>query len=223
METKNTTFPWYKERLQTQYLKASKNKLSSVSSCWPFLSPEDFSDCSSVSHRDQKDVSQLIFQQTLHHISSQKPRTSITKEHTCFSKQTTQKQRRREYVASVEEKLKQHPLAMYPHYKDHLTPELFDQVVSILDPGMCTNSPSASPALEEEDGDQAKQETSANNINPDVQKLIPRNPYVLEQIPVNNMKKHQMTSVSQPDSPSDTTTADRLFRKWFTGRHYDTA
>lgn len=35
-----------------------------------------------------------------------------------------QKQIRSTYVASVEEKLKQHPLAMYPHYKDHLTPEV---------------------------------------------------------------------------------------------------
>lgn len=35
-----------------------------------------------------------------------------------------QKQIRREYVASVEEKLKQHPLAMYPHYKDHMTSEV---------------------------------------------------------------------------------------------------
>lgn len=35
-----------------------------------------------------------------------------------------QKQIRREYVAAVEEKLKQHPLAMYPHYKDHMTPDV---------------------------------------------------------------------------------------------------
>ncbi len=35
-----------------------------------------------------------------------------------------QKQTRREYVAAVEEKLKQHPLAMYPHYKDHMSPEV---------------------------------------------------------------------------------------------------
>ncbi|KAK5909485.1 hypothetical protein CesoFtcFv8_003411 [Champsocephalus esox] len=45
-----------------------------------------------------------------------------------------QKQIRRDYVAAVEEKLKQHPLAMFPHYRDHMTPELFDNVVSVLDP-----------------------------------------------------------------------------------------
>lgn len=35
-----------------------------------------------------------------------------------------QKQIRREYVAAVDEKLKQHPLAMFPHYQDHMTPEV---------------------------------------------------------------------------------------------------
>lgn len=36
----------------------------------------------------------------------------------------TQKQIRREYVAAVEERLKQHPLAMFPHYKAHMKPEV---------------------------------------------------------------------------------------------------
>lgn len=35
-----------------------------------------------------------------------------------------QKQIRREYVAAVEEELKQHPLAMYPYYKEDMTPEV---------------------------------------------------------------------------------------------------
>lgn len=36
----------------------------------------------------------------------------------------TQKQIRGEYVTAVEEKLKRHPLVIYPHYKDHMTPEV---------------------------------------------------------------------------------------------------
>ncbi|XP_074495199.1 protein FAM47E [Sebastes fasciatus] len=128
METKTTRpiFPWYKERLQTKYLKASANKISSVGSCCRFVNVnlDDFSSCTSVLSGDHRGVSPVIFQDTPNnHDSTPKPRKSISKEHACFSKQNIQKQIRREYVAAVEEKLKQHPLAMFPHYKDHMTPE----------------------------------------------------------------------------------------------------
>lgn len=117
----------YKERLQTKYLKASANKISSVGSCCRFVNVnlDDFSSCTSVLSGDHRGVSPVIFQDTPNnHDSTPKPRKSISKEHACFSKQNIQKQIRREYVAAVEEKLKQHPLAMFPHYKDHMTPEV---------------------------------------------------------------------------------------------------
>ncbi|XP_041793809.1 protein FAM47E isoform X2 [Chelmon rostratus] len=158
METSNTrpVFPWYKDRLQTKYLKASTNKVSSIGSCWHSVNLDEFSDCSSVLSGVQTGVSPVIFYGTPNHNSSQKPRKCISKEHACFSKQMIQKQIRREYVAAVEEKLKQHPLAMYPHYKDHMTPELFDKVVSVLDPEMCVNSASALPTPT---GDHAEENT----------------------------------------------------------------
>ncbi|AWP07476.1 putative protein FAM47C-like [Scophthalmus maximus] len=177
METKNTRpiFPWYKERLETKYLKDPTNKISSVSSCWRSVnvSLDDFSDCS------WRGVTPPVFHDT-NHRSTRKPRKSVPKEHACFSKQMVQKQIRREYVATVEEKLKQHPLAMYPHYKDHMTPELFAKVVSVLDPDMCANSaspfstPTADHAEEEdeencteprkEDVKRTKQGTCANKM-----------------------------------------------------------
>ncbi|XP_026177308.1 protein FAM47E isoform X2 [Mastacembelus armatus] len=148
METKRTQpiFPWYKERLQTKYRKRPTNKTSSVSSCLCFanMSLDDFSDCSSVLSKDRSGFSPVIFNGTPNSsITCQKPRRSISKQHACFSKQMIQKQIRKEYVTSVENKLKQHPLAMYPDYKNHLTPELFDKVVSILDPNMYIKTTSA--------------------------------------------------------------------------------
>nr|XP_046241385.1 protein FAM47E isoform X2 [Scatophagus argus] len=146
MESKNTRpiFPWYKERLQTKYHKTQPNK-TSLARRWSFvnLGLDGFTDCSSVSSRG---VSPVIFQGTQNLNSIQKPRKCISKEHACFSKQMIQKQIRREYVTAVEDKLKQHPLTMYPHYKDHMTPEIFEKVVSILEPDMCVNSACALPA-----------------------------------------------------------------------------
>ncbi|XP_076586916.1 protein FAM47E [Chaetodon auriga] len=165
METKNTgpIFPWYKERLQTKCLKASTNKISSVGSFWRSVnvSRDDFSDCSALLTGLQTDVSPVIFHGAPNRNSSQKPRKSISKEHACFSKQMTQKQIHREYVAAVEEKLKQHPLAMYPHYKDHMTPELFDKVVSVLDPEMCVSSASALPAPTRDHADEDEENCTA--------------------------------------------------------------
>lgn len=118
--------PRYKERLQIKYPKDPTNKISSVSSSWHFvnMSLDDFSDCSSVLFQFQRGLSPVIFHGNPKQKASQSSRKRISKEHACFSKQMTQKQIRREYVAAIEEKLKQHPLAIYPHYKDHMNPEV---------------------------------------------------------------------------------------------------
>jgi len=124
----------YKERLETKYLKAPANKISLVGSCCRFVNMrlDDFSDCSSDLSRNQRGVSSVIFQRdTSNHNSSQKHIKGLSKEHTCFSKQMIQKQIRRDYVAAVEEKLKQHPLAMFPHYRDHMTPEVSGHKISL--------------------------------------------------------------------------------------------
>ncbi|XP_037338803.2 protein FAM47B [Pungitius pungitius] len=150
MESKNTRplVPCYKEKLQRKHLKASANRtnISSVGTRRRFVtaSLED----SSVSSGDGGRVSPLVSDDAPKQkstASGQKPKKGLSKEHACFSKQMTQKQIRREYVASVEKELKRHPLAMFPHYKDHMTPELFDEVVSILDPELSVNGAARLP------------------------------------------------------------------------------
>ncbi|XP_051278781.1 uncharacterized protein zgc:158260 isoform X2 [Dicentrarchus labrax] len=220
METKNTRpiFPWYKERLQTKDLKTANKILVNTSL-------DDFSDCSSVLFGANRGVSPVILRGTPNPNSSQKPRKCISKEHACFSKQMIQKQIRREYVSSVEEKLKQHPLAMYPFYKDHITPELFDKVVSVLDPDMCVNSASAlsTPTVdhvEEEDEENCKEpskeevDREKHNKIPNDQTPTPRNPYIL-QMNANGIKKGQTIKVNQLSAHKDMKEAAKLFSKWF--------
>ncbi|XP_042344528.1 uncharacterized protein zgc:158260, partial [Plectropomus leopardus] len=161
---------------------------------------------------------------------SQKPKKCISKEHACFSKQMIQKQIGREYVAAVEEKLKQHPLAMYSHYKDHMTPELFDKVVSVLDPDMSVNSASALPTPTEECAEEyeddkngtesrevdmcrAKKGTSANEISPDVQNPSPRNSYNL-QMNETGIKQGRTSKVNQL-SNNDMKSAAKLFSRCY--------
>ncbi|XP_034397595.1 uncharacterized protein zgc:158260 [Cyclopterus lumpus] len=181
MERENArpVFPWYKERLQTKYLKAPANRNSSVGTCSRFasVSLDDFSDCSSVFSGDRGGVSPVIFHDAPKHNatnSGQKPRKCTSKEHACFSKQMIRKQMRREHVAAVEKELKQHPLAMFPHYKDHMTPELFDEVVSILDPDMSVSGASGLPTAP---GDHAEEENEENHTEPTA--TVTRDPRIL--------------------------------------------
>uniref|UniRef100_A0A8C9XYU6 Uncharacterized protein n=1 Tax=Sander lucioperca TaxID=283035 RepID=A0A8C9XYU6_SANLU len=232
METKNTRpiFPWYKERLQTKYHKAPANKMSLIGSCCRFVnvSLDDFSDCSSVLSGDQRGVSPVIFHDTPNQNSSQKHKKCISKEHACFSKQMIQKQIRREYVAAVEEKLKQHPLAMYPHYKDHMTPDVFDKVLSVLDPDMSVNSASALPTptgddVEEEDEENCtepsqeevnrlKHGTSAVKTSTNGQNPSPRNPYIVK-MNGNCIKNGQQ--VNQLSTHKDMKVAAKPFNRQF--------
>ncbi|KAM7415782.1 hypothetical protein PAMA_018039 [Pampus argenteus] len=170
----------YKERLQNKYLKVPTNTLSKVNSCWCFVNVRSFDELNDSSPNlpgAQRDVSPVNVPNIT---SNQTPQKGISKRHACFSKQMIQKQIRREYVAGLEEKLTQHPLALYPHYKDHMSPELFDKVASVLDPDMCVSSSSALPTpalghVEEEEvenfteptkeeANRAKQETPASKM-----------------------------------------------------------
>ncbi|XP_071753729.2 protein FAM47E [Centroberyx gerrardi] len=235
----------YKERLQTKYLKDPTNKPHLDSSSWRFLNSglDDFRDGCPILSGAQRGVSPVIFHDTPNRTSNRVPRKCFSKEQACLSKQMVQRQNRREHVAAVEEKLLQHPLALYPHYKDYMTPELFDRVLSVLDPDMCVNSASAVPTPsaerveeedeesctepnkeEEEEVDGAEQGTPANEMqahwhNPEIQKPRPRNPYIGLQIKQNGTKEDQSASVKQLSSlfqDDDIKKVTKLFSDWFT-------
>ncbi|KAM9143850.1 protein FAM47E [Pangshura tecta] len=52
----------------------------------------------------------------------------------------TRQEIRRDHIAQTEHCLSQHPLAIYPHLEESIPPELFEEVVAILDPEMCLHS-----------------------------------------------------------------------------------
>ncbi|KAH9487696.1 hypothetical protein Btru_069434 [Bulinus truncatus] len=56
-----------------------------------------------------------------------------------MSRTTPQQYQRREYVNQVEKGLLKHPLALYPHLEDSLAPDLFEDIVDLLDPQFNVN------------------------------------------------------------------------------------
>ncbi|XP_051964989.1 protein FAM47E isoform X1 [Xyrauchen texanus] len=146
----NSRFPWYKERLQTKYLRdLSKNQQLSGAldgRSWRFLSPgqDDFRDGYPTVHKAlftqcKCGTSPAVFGMPKHACSVKLPSKKLSKDQACYSKQNPQCQAQREFIDAVEYKLKQHPLAIYPHLESGMTPELFEQVLSVLDPDMCVN------------------------------------------------------------------------------------
>jgi len=53
---------------------------------------------------------------------------------TYLSRCTPQQQQRRDYINEVEQGLLKHPLALYPHLEESVAPELFEDIVDLLDP-----------------------------------------------------------------------------------------
>lgn len=122
-------FPWYKERLQTKYLKASTTKLPSLN----LVMDDSYPAPTWI----QEVISPVIFTTYRDHhccyTTMKVPRPPVSKKHACFSRQMIQKQKRREYVAAVEDKLRQ-PLAQYQQYMNYMPAELFEKLLAVLDP-----------------------------------------------------------------------------------------
>ncbi|XP_078532061.1 protein FAM47E-like [Lissotriton helveticus] len=141
--------PWYKERVTTKYLKdphTKRNLSGSLNGCrWRFLDPavDDFRDgyppqSSCLSPLQTKGATPIIH--NLHEPpgarDQKKPRRRFTKDQIVFSKLLPLQQARREYIDEIEYGLTKHPLALYPHLEDGIPPELFEDVIDILDPDM---------------------------------------------------------------------------------------
>uniref|UniRef100_H2ZJI7 Protein FAM47E n=1 Tax=Ciona savignyi TaxID=51511 RepID=H2ZJI7_CIOSA len=147
--------PWYKERLRTKYIKQRPKKEGSenlVGRNWILLRPgiDDFRDgkppefegkffaegskgIEPVINRSKDTLSSRLRRSN---VKGGRPRPSLTKSQACLDKSLPLQQKRRDHINEVEYGLTQHPLALYPHLEEGMSPELFEEIVDLLDPAM---------------------------------------------------------------------------------------
>nr|XP_055056771.1 uncharacterized protein zgc:158260 isoform X2 [Misgurnus anguillicaudatus] len=154
----NSKFPWYKERLQTKYLQdlSKKQQLSGAldGRRWRFLSPglNDFRDGYPTVHKElftrcECGPAPAVFGMPKHLCSVKLTPKRLSKDQACFSKLNPQSETQRGFIDAVEHRLKQHPLALYPHLECGMT----SKVLSVLDPDMRVNEELATTCPNNED------------------------------------------------------------------------
>ncbi|XP_002127250.3 protein FAM47E [Ciona intestinalis] len=162
--------PWYKERLRTKYIKQRPKKEGSenlVGRNWILLRSgiDDFRDGLPPEFdgkffvEGSKGISPVIShsKDTLssrlrrNNVKARQPRPSLTKSQACLDKSLPLQQKRRDHINEVEYGLTQHPLALYPHLEEGMSPELFEEIVDLLDPAM-------NPDLDSEEEDEFLEE-----------------------------------------------------------------
>jgi len=148
--------PWYKERLRTKYFKKLKpgETLNAMEpKNWVKLrdNMDDFRDgyppdCNGVFYlQGSKGISMALTNQDKDTFGSRlkaknlkncKQRPFLTKPQLESDRQVPLMKMRHDHIRDVEYGLTQHPLALYPHLEEGMPPELFDELVDILDPAM---------------------------------------------------------------------------------------
>lgn len=195
--------PWYKERLKTKYLKGKKpsdvNK-TLQSSSWTFLVDglDDFRDGlppeidGDMVVKNTRQCEPNIQGDSDSKFKNKKVSVNkgrFTKEEVAYYKTTPMEQQRRDHINEMEYGLLQHPLALYPHLEESMPPDVFEDVVDILDPEMNLESEDEddefpeemTESMEEEgeqEGSEGSKETesgSKDSQESDEQKI--RNPY----------------------------------------------
>ncbi|KAM6965156.1 protein FAM47E [Aplochiton taeniatus] len=157
------------------------------------------------------------------------PKKRFSKEQACYSKPIILQQVHREHVAAVEQKLKQHPLALFPHLEQGMPPELFDEVISVLDPNMCVSRTSTGSSPEKQQcAEEANIEDESDSfeikeeevIDSEEIKPLTKNPYKGLQVrDCSAEEQDQTVSVKQLRSPSqdeDIKKVTKLFCDWVT-------
>ncbi|XP_025031631.1 protein FAM47E-like [Python bivittatus] len=143
--------PWYKKKLPSKCFQervTNKERFSDAlnSQRWRFLKSglDDFRNgCPPPSdniviqgtkgpvpiilHYKKIDASQIVPYES---------RDLLSKSRIIYSKLTTTQKAKKDYIAQTEHCLMQHPLALYPHLEESVPPELFHDVVKLLDPEM---------------------------------------------------------------------------------------
>ncbi|XP_051866096.1 protein FAM47E [Pristis pectinata] len=148
--------PWYKERLKTKYLKKNPKLLSDALNGhrWRFLKsglddfrdgypPQSQEDLAIIQSQKGSGLSPLLVNVTETFKPAQRVSKRLTKSQICYSKALPLQQAKREQIEEIEYGLSQHPLALYPHLEEGVPPELFENIVDILDPEMLLTSEEA--------------------------------------------------------------------------------
>jgi hypothetical protein len=152
---KVTPKPWYKERLREKYIKTLDPCNTSRfidSTNWMFLKAgiDDFRNgvpppVDDIFVKSRKGVCPVLTGGSKDSVQSNQEsakKPNFTKHETCYSKVSPMQRQRQENVEMLERALKQHPLALYPHLEECLPPELFEDVVGVLDPEMVVHDDS---------------------------------------------------------------------------------
>ncbi|XP_075046068.1 protein FAM47E-like [Mixophyes fleayi] len=236
--------PWYKERLHKKFLKESNHKLNlsgALNGCqWKFLprGVDDFRDgypsSSDTSYiASTKGHVSVLQNAAVDEESAQKPRKRFTKEQSCFSKLLPLQQTRKEYIAEIEYGLTQHPLALYPHLEEGLPPEMFEQIVDILDPEMRLRSASGSyeaipeeeeeeystPPTEQQEVQSVKSRQASTRQSAMSEQSRLRNPYTWlskQEEPVKEEKKSKITQPYTPAPDERVKQVNKEFCDWVT-------
>ncbi|XP_072521216.1 protein FAM47E [Salminus brasiliensis] len=238
--------PWYKERLRTKCLKDPVKKQQLCGALdgrgWRFLNPgqDDFRDGYPALHCEPFTQPQCgIAPPVLGLVKQARPATLLkkrfTKEQACYSKLNCLRQARRQYVEAVEQRLRAHPLALYPHLTSDLQPELFDDVLSVLDPEMRVKRESDPICFPKEEACSAgnvatcegpkqkpsKEETKlsicAVSMAEGVKGCNSGNPYKLQEAKETKAKDGQMVSnkfLHSPSQDEDIKEVIKLFSDW---------
>ncbi|XP_041956025.1 protein FAM47A isoform X2 [Alosa sapidissima] len=222
--TENTpVYPWYKQRLFVRSLKDPQNKQKLSGALdghrWRFLNSrlDDFRDGYPLNVEQESfassqcKTSPVLFGKTVVTGSSVKVKSKLSKEQVCFSKENPLKHMHHAHVDAVEDRLTQHPLALYPHLENGMAPELFDEVLLVLDPDMYLKKRSALKCEKQEHKDFYNSEKTLPPITKDEGLISVKeisqgpnqmNPYELKDTKTSWDKEDQRVGVKGLRSPS---------------------
>lgn len=168
-DTKIYNKPWWKERLKGKYIRSLDPQGKAVYfdvKSWTFMKdgfddfrdglPPVFDDGAFIKGDKELRPNTISGNGKSDHATGCSRKT-LSKIDTCFSKKSPLQEQRLDQVNQIERGLIQHPLALYPHLEDCLPPDLFEDVVEILDPEM--------KYVLDEDNFEAEMEQGESEIN----------------------------------------------------------
>ncbi|XP_035670834.1 protein FAM47E-like [Branchiostoma floridae] len=163
--------PWWKERLHTKYAKRGDKVRMLHGKAWTFVRPgmDDFRDGKPPAQdqgiiKGDKGPGPVISGTGGESPGRREHRGPVfTKEEMVYSKALPRQQNRRSHIDELEYGLLQHPLALYPHLEDCMPPDLFEEVVDVLDPEMNLGSEFDDEILEEEEEEDAEDNSQSQD------------------------------------------------------------